>query len=193
MSLPHPYSVKQQASAHPSKQPLGHSTLKLWWGDPTRDARWCEARYQLERLHTYLWTFESVMIRIIYIMLIWLYQIISRSELMLVWLYHISMILTEVIPICSPQLQPGVAWQVPIRGRITLVADHVTEFYGCSGRVLRSPLALRPIAGQPFCVSLLILYFDLVCHCLRCLRFRNFQNFEDWGLPVKNGKKVWLQ
>ena len=63
---------------------------------------------------------------------------------MLVWLYHISMILTEVIPICSPQLQPGVAWQVPIRGRITLVADHVTEFYGCSGRALRSPLANVP-------------------------------------------------
>ena len=62
----------------------------------------------------------------------------------MVWLYHISTILTEVIPIFSPQLRPGVAWQVPIRGRITLVADHVTEFYGCSGRVLRSPLANVP-------------------------------------------------
>ena len=38
---------------------------QLWRGDPARDARWCEARYQLERLHTYLWTFESVMIGII--------------------------------------------------------------------------------------------------------------------------------
>ena len=118
---------------------------QLWRGDPARDARWCEARYQLERLHTYLWTFESVLIGIIYIMFIRL--IISNYIniwTMLVWLYHISMILTEVIPFFSPQLQPGVAWQVTIRGRITLVADHVTEFYGCSGRALRSPLANVP-------------------------------------------------
>ena len=29
VSLPHPYPVKQQASAHPSKQPLGRSTLNF--------------------------------------------------------------------------------------------------------------------------------------------------------------------
>jgi len=62
---------------------------QLWRGDPARDARWCEAGYQLERLHTYLWTFESVMIGIIYIMLIWLYQIISISELC-----YVSMIIS---------------------------------------------------------------------------------------------------
>ena len=107
---------------------------QLWRGDPARDARWCEAGYQP----------TCGLLNQLYIMLIWLYQIISISELMLVWVYHISMILTEVIPIFSPQLQPGVAWQVPIRGRITLVADHVTEFYGCSSRTLRSPLANVP-------------------------------------------------
>ena len=55
--------------------------------------------------------------------------------------------LTEVILLYnfSPQLQLGVAWQVPITGCITLElaqekAHHVTEFYGCSGHALGSPL-----------------------------------------------------
>ena len=55
--------------------------------------------------------------------------------------------LTEVILLYnfSPQLQLGVAWQVPITGCITLElaqekAHHVMESYGCSGHALGSPL-----------------------------------------------------
>ena len=101
------------------------------------------------------------------------------------------MILTEVIPFFSPQLQPGVAWQVPIRGRITLVADHVTEFYGCSGRALRSPLANVPAnCWATFLCFVTLFWLSLsLLTLLTVQEFPKLQNFEDWGLPVKNGKK----
>ena len=119
-----------------------------------------------------------------------LYQIISRSELMLVWLYHISMILTEIIPICSPQLQPGVAWQVPIRGRITLVADHVTEFYGCSGRALRSPLANVPANCRATFLCFVALCW-LSLSLLTMLTVQEFPKLWRLGTTCEKRKNQW--
>ena len=108
--------------------------------------------------------------------------------LMLVWLYHMSMILTEVIPICSPQLQPGVAWQVPIRGRITLVADHVTEFYGCSGRALRSPLANVPANCRATFLCFVTLFW-LSLSLLTLLTVQEFPKLWRLGTTCEKRKK----